>query len=128
MALMESYLSKEILEKTFNAFFNYVAVFVGENKAWEFARHSRQETEKYYSNLVLIQIGEDKKLNFLNPVLSDKELLGFSLWMHKFIADLKDFMVGVGKVELDKILGNLKKSLATSGFLEFFEQARELSF
>lgn len=126
--MMETYLPKDILEKTFTAFLKYVAVFVGENKAWEFARHSRQETEKYYSNLDLIQIGEDKSLNFLNPVLTDKELLGFSLWMHKFVAELKDFMVGVGKVEPDKILGSLKKSLEPSGFLEFFEQARELSF
>jgi hypothetical protein len=125
---METYLSKDVLEKTFVAFFNYVAAFVGENKAWEFARHSRQETEKYYSNLVLIQIGENNSLNFLNPVMTDKELLGLSLWMHKFVAELKDFMVGVGRVEPDKILGNLKKSLERSGFLEFFEQARELSF
>jgi hypothetical protein len=125
---METYLSKDILEKTFNAFLNYVAAFVGENKAWEFALHSRQETERYYSNLALIQIGENKNLHFLNAALTDKELLGFSLWMHKFVAELKDFMVGVGKIEPDKILGNLKKSLEPSGFLEFFEQARELSF
>ena len=124
----KTYLSKDVLEKTFIAFLNYVTVFVGENKAWEFARHSHQETEKYYHNLALIQLGENKNLNFSNPVLTDKELLGFSLWMHKFVAELKDFMVGVGRVEPEKILGNLKKSLEPSGFLEFFKQARELSF
>lgn len=120
-------ISKDILEKTFKAFLNYVEGFVGESKAWEFAQHSRRETEKYYKNLSLIQLDEKKNLILANPTISDKELLGFSLWMSKFVSELKEFMVGVGKVEPEKIVGSLKKSLEPTGFLDFFQQAKELS-
>lgn len=126
--IMAKNISKDILEKTFKAFLSYVEGFVGENKAWELVQQSRQETEKYYKNLSLIQLDEKKNLVLVNPTITDKELLGFSLWMSKFVAELKEFMVGVGKVEPEKILGTLKKSLEPTGFLEFFQQAKELSF
>jgi hypothetical protein len=117
-----------ILEKSFDRFFNYVAGFVGEKKALEFAEKSHQEIEKYFTNIVDIELGQGCKIKFIQNDLSDKEILGFSLWMRQFLKELKDFMIGLGKVDPEEITGDLKQELRSLGFFEYFEQAKELKY
>ncbi len=120
--------SREVIEKTFSAFFDYVAKIVGETKALEFALNSHRSTEKYYGSLALISFDESKNLSFVNPEIYDREILGFSLWMQKFIRELKDYMIGIGTISLTEILGPLEITLKSTGFLEYYTQAEQLKF
>ena len=54
--------------------------------------------------------------------------MGFSIWMHQFIAELKKFMVGIGKVDPKVILGKWGDSLKPTGFFEYFKQAKDLKY
>jgi hypothetical protein len=117
-----------ILEKAFDRFFDYVAGFVGEKKALEFAEKSHQEIEKYFTNIVSIKLEQGRRIRFNQDDLSDKEILGFSLWMRQFLKELTDFMIGLGKVDPEEITGDLNQKLKSLGFFEYFEQAKELKY
>lgn len=117
-----------ILEKAFDCFFNYVADLVGAKKAMEFAEKSHQDIEKYFSSLSYLKLEHGSAIKFMNADVSDKEVLGFSIWMRQFLKELKDSMVGLGNVEPEKITGDLTQPLRKIGFFEYFEQAEELRY
>lgn len=121
-------ISREFIEKTFFKFFNFAKNIVGETKALEFALNSHQITERFYGHLAFIKLDENINLTFQKEQLGDREILGFSLWMQKYISDLKGFMVGIGRVDATEIAGQLKSVLEAAGFFEYFNQAEELKF
>lgn len=118
----------EILEKAFDCFFNYVAGLVGAKKAMEYAEKSHQAIEKYYSSLSYLKLEHGSSIKFMSADVSDKGVLGFSIWMRQFLKELKDSMVGLGTVDPEKITGDLTQPLKKIGFFEYFEQAEELRY
>ncbi len=118
----------QILEKAFDCFFDYVSGLVGVKKAMEFAEESHKVIEKYFSSLSYLQLEQGSKIKFINTDVSDKEILGFSLWMRQFLKELKEFMIGLGKVEPEEITGDLSHSLRAIGFFDYYEQAKELKY
>jgi hypothetical protein len=117
-----------VLEKAFDCFFNYVSDLVGAKKAMEYAEKSHQEIEKYFSSLSYLKLEQGSTIKFMSPDVSDKEVLGFSIWMRQFLKELKDSMVGLGNVDPEKITGDLTQTLKKIGFFEYFDQAKELKY
>ena len=120
--------SHEILQKVYLSFHAFVAEFVGDKKAEEFARQTYRLTCRYYRKLESLQLNEDNRLNSEMEYLEDPQILGFSLWMNNFVNELKSFMIGVGDIELDAIVGSLRSPLEKTGFFEYFQQAEELKY
>ena len=48
--------------------------------------------------------------------------------MHQFIVELKKYMVGIGKVDPHIILGKWGDPLKSTGFFEYFTQAKDLNY
>jgi hypothetical protein len=116
----------EIIRETFSKFHAFVAQFVGERKADEFSQHSYRLTCRYFSSLESFRIDEKNVLNSEHQNLQDRDILGFSLWMYNFVGELKNFMIGVGNIEVTTIVGSLQPTLEQAGFFEYFQQAEEL--
>ena len=121
-------ISLEMLQKVYLSFHAFVADFVGDKKAEEFARQTYRLTGRYYRKLESLQLNGNNILNSENEFIEDPEILGFSLWMNNFVNELKSFMIGVGDIELDTIVGPLRNSLEKTGFFEYFQQAEELKY
>jgi hypothetical protein len=123
-----SSLDPEILNNAYSQFFVFVSEYVGDNKAKEFARQSYQTTEKYYSGISVIIVDDQNRLRMKKIEVTDREIFGFSIWMHQFIAELKKYMVGIGKVDPNVILGKWVDYFRPTGFIEYFNQARDLKY
>jgi hypothetical protein len=121
-------ISLDTLQKVYLSFHAFVADFVGDKKAEEFARQTYRLTCRYYRKLESLQLNEDNILNSENESIEDPEILGFSLWMNNFVNELKSFMIGVGDVELETIVGSLRTPLEKTGFFEYYQQAEELKY
>lgn len=117
-----------LLQDTFRQFYKYISAAAGEQKAGEFARKSYQAIGSYFRNLSVIQLGEAGQLEISNKNLTDKEILAFSVWMQQFVKELKNFMIGLGKVDAVTITQELQGPLQDIGFYDFFEQAKELTY
>ncbi|HFE64665.1 hypothetical protein B1H10_04905 [candidate division KSB1 bacterium 4484_188] len=118
----------EVLKQAFTFFFAYVAEATGKKQALEFARKSHQIIEKYFHNLGNFKISKNGQLQIKAAKLSDKEILAFSVWMQQFLKELKNFMIGLGRVDPKEITRDLQEELKELGFYEFFEQAKELNY
>jgi len=118
----------QVLQDAFDVFFSFAEGILGESKAQEFVAESYQLTEKYYGHISRIHIDLNRKLSYKSREIGDKEILGFSLWMHKFMTKLSDFMIGIGQIEPEKMLGDLSNTLKPYGFFEYYEHARELRY
>jgi hypothetical protein len=118
----------QAIQKAFDIFFSFAEEIVGESKAIEFLQESYQLTEKYYAHISRMQLDLNRKLMYKSREIGDKEVLGFSLWMHKFMVKLSDFMIGIGHIEPEKMLGDLSDILKSYGFFDYYEQARELRY
>ena len=118
----------EILNNAYSQFFLFVSEYVGDKKAKEFSRQSYLTTEKYYRHISVIILDDKNRLRLKNFDITDREILGFSIWMHQFIAELKKYMVGIGKVDPKIILGKWSDNLKPTGFFEYFKQAKDLKY
>ncbi|MCK4892716.1 MAG: hypothetical protein KAJ16_07590 [Calditrichia bacterium] len=121
-------LDPDILNNAYSQFFLFVSEYVGDKKAKEFARQSYLTTEKYYRGISVIIVDDQNRIRLKKIEVTDREILGFSIWMHQFIAELKKFMVGIGKVDPKVILGKWGDSLKPTGFFEYFKQAKDLKY
>jgi len=124
----ERLLDPDILNHAYSQFFLFVSEFVGEKKSKEFARQSYQTTEKYYSGISDIVVDDKNRIRLKKIEITDREILGFSIWMHQFIVELKKYMVGIGKVDPNTILGKWSDPLKPTGFFEYFKQAKDLKY
>lgn len=118
----------QTMQKAFDIFFSFAEGIVGESKAIEFLQESYQLTKNYYAHISCMQLDLNRKLIYKSREIGDKEVLGFSLWMHKFMVKLSDFMIGIGHVEPEKMLGDLSDTLKSYGFFDYYEQARDLRY
>ncbi|MBN2367265.1 MAG: hypothetical protein JXL67_13935 [Calditrichaeota bacterium] len=119
---------ESVLDKALRHFLDYAAGILGEAKALEFLHESYQQTLNYYSPLSLLRYEQDAGLTLENGKISDKEILGFSLWMERFSKKLSDFMIGIGKIQPEEILAELAEELKQLGFFEYYEHAGELGY
>ncbi len=120
--------ASEILEQTFARFFEYVAEAADRSKATDFARQSYQTIQAYFHNLSAFQLNEDGGLKIDKEELTDKDVLAFSVWMQQFLKLLRNFMIGLGRIDPAQITEHLQPSLKQLGFYEYFEQAKELNY
>lgn len=123
-----SLLDPDILNNAYSQFFLFVSEFVGEKKAKEFARQSYQTTEKYFRGISVMVVDDKNRIRLKKIEITDSEILGFSIWMHQFIAELKKYMVGIGKVDPNIILGKWSDPLKPTGFFEYFKEAKDLKY
>ncbi len=117
-----------VLQDALRSFLEYVSSVVGRDKAVEFLQESYRRTQKYYSPISLMQLDENMQLSFEDPKINEKEILGFSLWMEKFLKMLSSFMIGIGKIRPEEILGDVAADLRPAGFFDYFEHSRELKY
>ena len=101
---------------------------IGEKKAREFAEMSYKKVGSYFRSLAEIQFTEDNHIKIFNKEISEKNVLAFSMWMQQFLKELKEFMIGLGRVEATQITAELREQLQSVGFYEYFEQAKKLDY
>ncbi len=118
----------QVLQKTFQQFRDYVRNIVGDKKTAEFALRSHQTIQPYFRNLTTFQVGTDLKLQIQKNALSENEILAFSVWMFQFIKEMKNFMIGIGRVDPRQVTRELNKPLQEMGFYDFYQQASEFDY
>ena len=118
---------KEILKKTFELFYQYAITVVGEKKAESLVKNTYESIQSYYPNISLIKLLEDHQIHFEEEEITEKEVLGLAIWMQQFLTALKNFMIGLGKVDALVLTKDIQNELEKLSFYEFFDQAKELS-
>ena len=118
----------DIIREAYSCFLAFVSKFVGEKKAEEFSHHSYRLTCRYFSSLESLRFNEENVLTSEYQHLKDRDILGFSLWMYNFVSELKNFMIGVGDIDVSAVVGSLQPTLEKAGFFEYFQQAEELKY
>ena len=89
---------------------------------------SYQKINSYFQLLSQFQISEKNELIIEQDNVSDKELLAFTVWIQQFIKELKQFMVGLGTLNIETLTEEIKEQLEEIGFYEYFKQAMELEY
>lgn len=89
---------------------------------------SHQKIIEYFQVLSIFQVSSSNELVINKNHISDKELLAFTVWIQQFIKELKDFMVGLGKFDIETLTGEIKEELEAIGFYEYYKQAMELEY
>jgi hypothetical protein len=118
----------DIIREAYSRFFAFVSQFVGEKKTDEFSQNSYRLTCRYFSSLESLRLNDENVITSEYQHLKDRDILGFSLWMYNFVSELKNFMIGVGDIDVSEILGPLQPTLEEAGFFEYFQQAEELNY
>jgi hypothetical protein len=120
--------ANQTLKKTFDLFNRYVVQIVGEKKSFELATNTLLSIEGYYKGLTVFKLHEDHQLEIDSSEITEKEILGFSIWMQQFLKEVKELMIGLGRVDVKEITAELKVELEALSFYDYFEQAKELNY
>ena len=120
--------ANQTLKKTFDLFNRYVVQIVGEKKAFELATNTLLSIEGYYKGLTVFKLHDDHQLEIDSSKITEKEILGFSIWMQQFLKEVKELMIGLGRVDVKEITAEMKDELETLSFYDYFEQAKELNY
>jgi hypothetical protein len=89
---------------------------------------SYQKIKPYFQVLAKFEITNKNELKITQGTITDKELLGFTVWIQQFIKELKQFMVGLGKFNIESITVEIKDELEEIGFYDYYKQAMELDY
>ena len=89
---------------------------------------SYEQIRSYFQVLTVFKISQKNELLIGQSNLSDKELLAFTVWIQQFIKELKQFMVGLGKLNIETLTTEIKDQLEEIGFYEYYKQAKELEY
>ncbi len=117
-----------LVEKVFERCFEFSRNIVGEKKTSELFGESYRKILPYFHVLTKFQIGADHRLMVKGNSINENEMLSFAVWIQQFLRDLKQFMVGLGHVEIEQITAALEKQLQASDFYKFYHQAQELDY
>ena len=126
-SVSEQLSQKEILEKTFELFFHYALSVLGAKKTDSLLKTTYESVQSYYPNISQIKLIQDHQIHFEEEEITEKEILGLAIWLQQFLTAIKNFMIGLGKVDAQSITINIHDQLEPLNFYEFFEQAKELS-
>ena len=89
---------------------------------------SYQKIKPYFQVLSIFEITNKNELIITQSKITDKELLGFTVWIQQFIKELKQFMVGLGKFNIESITVEIRDELEEIGFYDYYKQAMELDY
>lgn len=89
---------------------------------------SYQKIIPYFQLLSQFKISDKNELIIEQSNIGDKELLAFTVWIQQFIKELKQFMVGLGKLNIETLTEEIKEQLEEIGFYEYYKQATELEY
>ena len=120
--------SVQLIQKTYRQFYDYVQQIVGQKKTSEFAQTSYRTILNYFRNLNIFRIDSGTELRISTGQLSENEIIAFSVWMFQFIKEMKNFMIGIGKVNPREITADLTQPLQEIGFYEYYDQAAQYDF
>lgn len=118
----------ELLRTVLDNCRNYGQQLLGESKCRNMLQASYQVVLPYFPYLEQLKISDSFEIGATEAQISEKEILAFSAWMQHFISSLKSFMVGLGRLDITDLTGELHDPLETIGFYEFYRQARELQY
>ncbi len=118
----------EILMKTYELCFRYALQLVGPQKAKQIMQNSYQTILPYFHVLKSFKIQTNGHLSVKNKELSENEVVGFAVWMQQFVKELKEFMVGLGKTDIEDITSEIRERLNEIHFYEYYHQAQELEY
>jgi hypothetical protein len=118
----------ETLRNLYRLLFNFSSSLIGKNKTRELLDNSYNKILPYFQPLKGYHIDELNDLNLESKIVTEKEFLSFTVWIQQFIKELKNFMVGLSKLEIQTITSEIKDELEEIGFYEFYEQATELEY
>jgi len=91
-------------------------------------KSSHQQILPYFQVLSKFKVTDNNELKIELKNITDKELLGFTVWVQQFIKELRKFMVGLGKLTIESITSEIKDELEEVGFYEYYKQATQLEY
>ena len=118
----------KVLERSFSCFFNFTEKTSDHKTAHKLAVKSYETISRYFHNLKQFQLSNDATIEVTSGDLTDKDILAFSVWMQQYLKELKDLMIGLGRVDPLQITNEIRKELQELGFYKYFEQAKELNY
>jgi hypothetical protein len=121
-------ISPQLLQHLYTVCYNFSASLLGKKKTREMLETSYQKILPYFQVLSIFEINSKNELVITQSTISDKELLGFAVWIQQFIKELKNFMVGLGKFNIESITVEIKDELEEIGFYDYYKQAMELDY
>jgi hypothetical protein len=121
-------ISPKLLQHLYTLCYNFSASLIGKKKTREMLDASREQILAYFQVLSVFKISDKNELIVEQESLSDKELLAFTVWIQQFIKELKQFMVGLGKLNIETLTTEIKDQLEEIGFYEYYKQAKELEY
>lgn len=121
-------ISPQLLQHLYTVCYNFSASLIGKKKTREMLETSYQKILPYFQALSIFEINSKNELKITQSTISDKELLGFTVWIQQFIKELKNFMVGLGKFNIESITVEIKDELEEIGFYDYYKQAMELDY
>ena len=121
-------ISPQLLQHLYTVCYNFSASLIGKKKTREMLETSYQKILPYFQALSIFEINNKNELKITQSTISDKELLGFTVWIQQFIKELKNFMVGLGKFNIQSITVEIKDELEEIGFYDYYKQAMELDY
>lgn len=121
-------ISPQLLQHLYTLCYNFSASLIGKKKTKEMLDTSYQKILPYFQVLSIFEITNKTELKITQSTISDKELLGFTVWIQQFIKELRNFMVGLGKFNIESITVEIKDELEEIGFYDYYKQAMELDY
>jgi len=118
----------ETLRNLYRLLFNFSSSLIGKNKTRELLDDSYEKILPYFQSLKRYHINETNDLVLESKIVTEKEFLSFTVWIQQFIKDLKKFMVGLSKLDIQTITSEIKDELEEVGFYEYYKQATELEY
>ena len=124
----QSQLTPEIFYQVFHICLSYAQSIVGKKIAQDLLRKSYDKILPYFHILKSFRWDDVDDFQVVNDNPTEKELLGFAVWMQQFIKEVQDFMIGLPEISIEELTADLKADLDACGFYEFYHQAEELEY
>lgn len=121
-------LSPELLQKTYDLCYHFTASLMGRRKTRQLLDASYHTVLPYFPGLRQFRLDEEGSLQILSPTPGDKELLAFAVWMQQFMKEVKQYMVGLGRLRIEALTEEIRPQLERVGFYEYFYQSAELDY
>ena len=123
-----SEIDPEILKEAFDLCRSFALPLLGTELTTQFLKESYRKILPYFHVLKYFKLNDTAQLSIAKNALTDKELLCFAVWMQQFLKEIQQFMIGIGRVDIEAITESIKEPLEAMGFYEYFHQAEELEY
>jgi hypothetical protein len=121
-------ISPELLTGVYNSSVNYAINLIGNKKSRELLQSSYDIILPYFHSLKNFSVDTNGQLEVKVGEISESELLAFTIWIQQFVRELKNFVVGISKLDIHTLTGEISDELEQIGFYEYFQQAAELKY